>query len=338
MSESHKGSWWRSLWRWLPGILISALALWLVLRTVTWKDVGKAWAAINPGTLVLVLVFYIIAMFARALCWRIILQGRVSWLRAFFVMNEGYLLNNVFPLRVGEIGRGVILGRSSGLGFFQVLSTIIVERAYDLAIAATLLLSTLPFVLAMAWARSMAWAILSLVVVGLVSLYMMARYREPLMKWAARKGNRFSFVERWLLPKVSAVLEGFAVLTKPGLFILSFAMMVLSWGLAILEEYLILRNLVPDAAFWWLAFVLGVSALGAAVPSVAGAIGVYEAAVVGALSLVGVEPATGLAFAIVIHVIQFGCSSLFGIIGLVQEGESLSSLYQGLAAKKSQIQ
>jgi uncharacterized membrane protein YbhN (UPF0104 family) len=158
------------------------------------------------------------------------------------------------------------------------------------------------------------------------------------MKWAARKGNRFSFVERWLLPKVSAVLEGFAVLTKPGLFILSFAMMVLSWGLAILEEYLILRNLVPDAAFWWLAFVLGVSALGAAVPSVAGAIGVYEAAVVGALSLVGVEPATGLAFAIVIHVIQFGCSSLFGIIGLVQEGESLSSLYQGLAAKKSQIQ
>lgn len=345
MTPTQPGAFWRSLSRWLPGIVISVVALWLVLRSVTWQDVGKALAEINPLTLFLVIGIYIVAMCLRAMCWRTILQNRVVLLRAFFVMNEGYLLNNLFPLRIGELGRALILGRSSGLGFFQVLSTIVVERSYDLAIAASLLLGTLPMVLAlrhpgegleMEWARSLAWTILALVAAGLVGLYALARYRQPFLKWAAKISGRFTFVQQWLLPKVSAILDGFAVLTRPGAFVISFVLMAASWLLAILEEYLILKVMVPTASFWWLAFVLGVSALGAGVPSVAGAIGVYEAAVVGALSLLGVNPAKGLAFALIIHLIQLGMSSLFGIIGLVKEGESLASLYQSLTAKKSQ--
>jgi uncharacterized protein (TIRG00374 family) len=336
MSLEKKPGWLSSLRRWLPGILVSVLALWLVLRTITWQDVSKSLSEIDLAALLLALVCYFAAMLARALCWRTILQGRVTWMRTFFVMNEGYLLNNIFPLRVGELGRALILGRSSGLGFFKVLSTIMVERAYDLAIAASLLLSTLPLVLSMAWARTMSITILVLVVAGMAGLYILARYREGFLRWADKIGSRFSFVANWLLPKVSAVLDGFAVLNRPGYFILSFLLMLCSWLLAILEEYFILKSLVPGASLWWLAFVLGVSALGAAVPSVAGAIGVYEAAVVGALSLLGVDTAVGLAFAIVVHVIQLGASSVFGMIGLLQEGESLSSLYQSLTLRKSQ--
>jgi glycosyltransferase 2 family protein len=345
MTPNQPAAFWRGLRRWLPGIAISAVALWLVLRSVTWQDVGKALSEINPWTLALVLGIYIIAMSLRAMCWWTILQHRVKFSRAFFVMNEGYLLNNVFPLRIGELGRAFILGRSSGLGFLQVLSTIVVERSYDLATAASLLLGTLPMVLAlrssgegagMEWTRTVAWIILALVAAGLVGLFVIARYRQPFMQWAAKAAGRFAFIQNWVLPKVSAILDGFAVLTRPGAFVISFALMAASWILAIFEEYLILRDLVPTASLWWLAFVLGVSAIGAGVPSVAGAIGVYEAAVVGALSLLGVDPAKGLAFALIIHLIQLGMSSLFGVIGLFKEGESLASLYQSLTAKKSQ--
>ncbi len=332
--EKSKPPAWRSLLRWLPGVVISAVALWLVLRSVTWADVSRALASINLATLALVLVCYMLAMFARSLCWRMILNNQVSWPRAFFVMNEGYFLNNIFPLRIGELGRAFILGRSSGLGFFQVFSTIVVERSYDLVISSCMLLGTITLVLAMAWARTLAWGILAVVAVGLVGLYVAARYRQALFKWAVVAFARFPFVEHWLLPKINALLDGFAVLSRPRAFIFSFAIMVVSWSLAILEEYFILRDIVPGAAIWWLAFVLGVSALGAAVPSVAGAIGVYEAAAVGALSLLGVDPASGLAFALITHVIQLGMSSLFGFIGLVREGESLSSLYQKLSTRK----
>jgi hypothetical protein len=333
VNKSNKIAFWRNL---LIGIAISGVALWLVLRSISWDAFARDLLSINPWTLALALVFYLVAMSVRALCWRTILQGKVSWPRAFFIMNEGYLLNNVFPLRVGELGRAVIMGRRSGLGFFQVLSSILVERAFDMANAAILLLSTLPLVLAMAWARSMAWTILGLVIAGMVGLYFMVRYREVLMQWAARVSQRFNFITQWLLPKINSVLEGFSILTKPGAFALSFALLFLSWGLAIVEEYIILRSLVPGATMWWLAFVLGVSALGAAVPSVGGSIGVYEAAAVGALILLGVDKNSALAFAIVVHAIQLGFSSLFGFIGLTQEGESLLSFYQSLTEKKPQ--
>ena len=331
MNKSNKVAFWRNL---LIGIVISGVALWLVLRSISWNDFARDLLSINPWSLALALVIYLVAMSFRALCWRTILHGRVSWPRAFFIMNEGYLLNNVFPLRVGELGRAVIMGRRSGLGFFQVISSILIERAFDMANAAILLLGTLPLVLVMTWARPMAWTILGLVIAGLVGLYFMARYRVPLMEWAARVSHRFNFIIHWLLPKINSILEGFSILTRPGAFALSFALLFLSWSLAIVEEYIILRSLVPGAALWWLAFVLGVSSLGAAVPSVGGSIGVYEAAAVGALILLGVDKNSALAFAIVVHFIQLGFSSLFGFIGLTQEGESLLSFYRSLTERK----
>ena len=333
MNKSNKIAFWRNF---LIGIVISGVALWLVLRSISWQALGQDLLSINPGALALALGLYLVAMSIRALCWRTILQGRVSWPRAFFVMNEGYLLNNVFPLRVGELGRAVIMGRRSGLGFFQVISSILVERAFDMAIAASLLLSTLPLVLAMAWARPLAWTILGLVLAALVGLFFMVRHREALVQWAARVGQRFSFFTQWLLPKINSVLEGFSILTRPGAFALSFGLLFLSWSLAIVQEFIILRSLVPGAAIWWVAFVLAVSAIGAGVPSVGGSIGVYEAAAVGALILLGVDKNSALAFAIVVHAIQLGLSSLFGFIGLTQEGESLLSFYQSLTNKKTQ--
>ncbi|HEX7434754.1 MAG TPA: lysylphosphatidylglycerol synthase transmembrane domain-containing protein, partial [Anaerolineaceae bacterium] len=139
---------WNNMKRWLPGVLISAFVFWLILRNISWPKVGAALALISPAAIAVVIVLYFISLAARVLCWQTLLQRKVPFKRTFFVMGEGYLLNNVFPLRVGELGRAVLLSRDKGLGFFQVLSTIVVERAYDMAIAASLLLGTLPFVLA----------------------------------------------------------------------------------------------------------------------------------------------------------------------------------------------
>jgi uncharacterized protein (TIRG00374 family) len=80
---------------------------------------------------------------------------------------------------------------------------------------------------------------------------------------------------------------------------------------------------------------MSAAALGAAVPSAPAGLGVFEGFTVGALSLVGVDPAKGLAFAILAHLISFTFSNIMGVIGLIREGESISSLYQRLFAKKT---
>jgi uncharacterized protein (TIRG00374 family) len=326
---------WTNLIRWLPGILISGLALWLVLRNVSLQNLAQSLALVSPASLILVISLYLISLGLRALCWQILLQRKAPFSRVFFVLSEGYLLNNLLPLRVGELGRAALLGRDKGLGVFRVLSTIIVERAYDLAIAASLVLMTLPLVLNMESSRTLAILILALVVLGLFALYWLARYREQLQSLLTRLGNRFTFINRWILPKLGAVLDGFSVLTRPEYFAISLALMLLSWGSIILEEFIILRSLVPQAPLWWIGFVMSAAALGAAVPSAPAGLGVFEGFTVGALSLVGVDPAKGLAFAILAHLISFTFSNIMGVIGLIREGESISSLYQRLFAKKT---
>ena len=58
----------------------------------------------------------------------------------FFADGEGYLLNNFLPFRLGELGRAFLLSRKSGMTFSEILPTIIIERAVDLAFSAAILL------------------------------------------------------------------------------------------------------------------------------------------------------------------------------------------------------
>ncbi|HEX7434440.1 MAG TPA: lysylphosphatidylglycerol synthase transmembrane domain-containing protein, partial [Anaerolineaceae bacterium] len=208
------------------------------------------------------------------------------------------------------------------------------ERAYDMAIAASLLLGTLPFVLAMKSSKTLAIGILILVIAGLVALYAMARYRERVESLAAKVGERWPFFTKWILPQVESILDGFAVLTRPEYFALSLGLMVLSWGLALVQDYILLHSLVPQGAIWWIGFVLAAGALGAAIPSAPAGLGVFEAAAIGALSLFGVEYEKAFAFAICAHLISLIFSSLIGVIGLTLEGENISSLYQSLVNRK----
>jgi uncharacterized protein (TIRG00374 family) len=335
MKSAKMRSLWLGLRRWLPGLIISGVALWLVFRTISWKDVGQALTSISISTLLLAIVLYLVSMLIRALCWQTLLQRKVPFKRAFFVMNEGYMLNNIFPFRLGEIGRAVIMGNNSPVGILPVFSTIIVERSYDLAISSILLLSTLPLALAMDWARPFALGILGLVIAALISLLVMARYKARVVVWLGKLPLRWSFYRNWILPKIDAILEGFIILTRPQFFFGSLFLMLTSWSLAILEDFVLLRNLIPAAPLWWVGFVLSASALGAGLPSVAAAIGVFEGAVVGTLSLLGVSTSTGLAFALVVHAIQFTFSTGIGAIGLMMEGENLSNLYHRLIVRKS---
>ena len=323
-----------SLWGWLPGLVVSLLAIWLLLRLVSLEQLAAAFQTINLAVVPLAILFYFLGMLTRAFAWQTLLQRRVSYIRVVFTLNEGYLLNNIFPLRIGELGRAFLLGRSSGLGMLPVLSTIVVERSFDMAIAAGLLLATLPLALQMDWARPVAWIILLLVIGGLVALHLMARFHVQVESFLVRLGSRQRWLGGWLVPKILLLLDGFEVLTNLRLFLISLAAMVVSWGLAITENWILLRGIVPDAPFWWAAFIIGVTSLGIALPSVSGAVGVLEAAVVAALVILKVDPSIALAYAIVLHAIHFFLSSAVGMVGFIRDGESLTNVYRELRFRK----
>ena len=132
----------------------------------------------------------------------------------FLTLNEGYLLNNLLPFRLGEVARAFLLGRKAGLDFWLVMSTILIERALDLLMAAALLLITVPFVVGASWAAQAAVAAGGIVAFGLVFLYLLARSRDQALAQFERLSVRWPLLNRLGGRVLPAFLSGLGVLNN----------------------------------------------------------------------------------------------------------------------------
>lgn len=321
-------NWRKEALRWLPGVLLSALAVLALLQFASFQELGSALSAVHPGWLVFTAAVFLVSLLARGLAWWTILQRKVSLGRATMTLTQGYLLSNLFPFRLGELGRAILLNRLAGLSAYFVLSTIVIERLFDLALAAGLLLATLPLVFGADWARPAALISLGIVLVGLVGLYLLARNRQRWLPGIGRWLNRWPRLAERLLPRLDAVLDGLGALTDLRQFSAALAWMLVSWALAVVEYFVLLKVMIPQAEWWWGLFVLGAAAAGVAVPSAPSAVGIYEGAIVGALVLLGAGAGgAALAYAVLLHLTHFALTCTIGFIGLAVDGFSLGKLY-----------
>jgi len=318
----------------VPGLLVSALSLAVVFYIADLQKLSQALRLADYRLIALSFVTTLIWLLVRTAVWRTLLQDRAPASMVFFSLNEGYLLNNLLPFRLGEIGRAFLLGRKAGLDFWQVLSTIVIERILDLAFAAVLLLATLPYVVGASWARQAALGAGGLMVAGLAFLYLLARNRQTVLAIFQRATQRFPVLARLGGKVIPAMLDGLAVLTDGWRFLRAVGWMLLDWGVGIAQYVLLLQAFFPGGRAVWAAFALGVAALGVAAPSSPGAVGVFEASVVGALSLFGLDASVALALAITLHLVQVLTTGVFGAYALAREGESLLGLYRKLLDRR----
>jgi hypothetical protein len=125
------------------------------------------------------------------------------------------------------------------------------------------------------------------------------------------------------------------VLTDSKLFLKALGWEGLNWLAAILQYYVLMWAFFPHPTPLSALFALGVGALGIAAPSSPGAIGVFEAALVGALIVFGLDPSAATAYALTTHSFSYILTGLIGGYALYTDGESLSSLYMRLGKMKS---
>ena len=316
--------------RWMPGLIISTIAIILLIRFSNWPEVLESLSGIDLNWFFPALAFFIVSLGLRALSWMIMLQKKVNYGRVFLTLNEGYLLNNIFPFRLGEIGRAFLLSETSKLSGFFVLSTIAIERTYDLAIAASLFLATLPYVFSMDYGQSIAVSVLVIGLIGLLTMFVMARNRT----WIKGKLDEFSLrrflIRDRIVPRIDALLDGLGVLASLDQFLLSLILMIVSWIFGGLELLFLAKSFGVDLEIWMVGFIVGVISIGIAIPSAPAGLGVFEAAAVGAFSLLGLSTSAGLAIAVVSHFISITITGLIGMYGIFRDGESISGLYQQL--------
>ncbi len=308
----------------------------MVFSLIDLHKLGQAIEQADVRFLLLGICSEMLWVAVRGKVWRTLLQNKASYKDAFITVNEGYLLNNILPFRLGELGRAFLIGRKAKLDFWQAIPSILIERALDLAIAVGIFLCTLPFVIGISWAREAALVIGLVVLVGLVGIYIVARNRQPVLSWIDRAGERWSLVKKLTGQRVVAFFDGLAIITDARLFLAALGWEGLNWLVSILQFYLIMRAYFVSPQILWVIFALGVGSLGIAAPSSPGAIGVFEAVLVGALVVFGLDASPATAFALSLHAINYAVTGLIGGYGLYKDGESLSSLYSRLGKMRSE--
>jgi hypothetical protein len=125
----------------LVGLAITAVTLWFVLRDVSFAALLRDIARANLAVLLIPSIpAYLASLYVRALRWRhlTLAVARIERGAVFRATSVGFMVNNVFPLRMGEVVRAWYLGRESGVSSAAIFGTVIVERLIDAAVVLSL--------------------------------------------------------------------------------------------------------------------------------------------------------------------------------------------------------
>lgn len=309
-------------------LLISALAIWLVIRKLDFKAVGDAFSQLSSGSILLIVLCFLVGLLLRSVTCYIILGGKLSYSHVFWGMNLGYLLNTIVPLRLGEFGRAAFLTERSDhkVGYLEVLASILAERILDLLVGFSFLLFCLLFLIENESLNQIAVIGIFLLAILIGLIFYTTRNRKRVVLWLNDHFSKSEFLTRKVNPRVEQLLNGFEYFTRPGRFLSAFFILAISWSFSMIEYGILQRAILPNPEWWWPMLVNTASAFLNALPSAPGGLGVFEAGTVGAYALVGIGKEPALAIALVVHSVQIVIPAMLGVIALLLSGQTLGAL------------
>lgn len=319
------------------GLLVSAVCLWLAVRSAPLDELGALLGEVRYAWIVPSVLATIFSLWGRGCRWRALLAERGSRAEYFWAQGIGSLLTNVFPLRAGEAGRVVIVSRRTSIPLVQVGASLVVERAADLTavlglLAALLLLMDVP------WAVTATGLVLAAGLTGawlgvIVLLAAGSRLTGLAEAVAGRLPGRLGALamESW-----QHLLESLAPLRNGRVVWQVVLWSLVIWGVSVVSVWASIEAVVPGAGPIEPAFALTAIALGVSLPSSPGFIGVFQ--LIGQQALVAPFPerytlASALMIAVLNHAVYYVTTTTLGAVGLARLGLSLKSVRPGEPAE-----
>lgn len=115
-------------------VILTLLFLFLAFKNVDLKESFLLIANTSILWLILYVIVFYLSHYIRALRWKIMVHSvkkDISTFNLFSAVMIGYGVNCVIP-RLGEIYRGLFIGRWEGLSRTTMLGTVVIERIIDI--------------------------------------------------------------------------------------------------------------------------------------------------------------------------------------------------------------
>jgi hypothetical protein len=318
-------------WQFWVGALISVLFIWLALRGLRleefWDSVKQAnYIWLLPGIGV-----YFIGVWVRAWRWHYLLKPikEIPTRTMFPITTIGYMGNNIYPARAGEVLRAVILKRREGVSVSASLATIIVERIFDGVVMLAFVFVNLPELAKLTSASGFIGNIQQVAVIGTgVFLGALAVFLLAAMFPQTTSKVGLWFIQR-LLPQrlhtkvislMNKFLDGLASLRSPLNVLMVFFTSVIIWLLETGKYWFVMHAFNFNVSFFALMLMNGIVNLATTIPSAPGYIGTFDAPGIAVLTAYGVDQATAAGYTLTLHVALWLPITLLGAYYLTREG------------------
>lgn len=266
----------------------------------------------------------------KAIRWRMLLQplGDFRPLQDLLPSTlVGFAFNNVLPAHLGEFVRVFVFSRKTGLPKTAVLTSIVLERIFDVIAILTFLM------LGLLWVKSAdidprvtasAMVLGAAVTAGLICAAIYLIWTGPVVALIEGILNRLPLVPEFVKHKVALLLEtgaaGLGALRNgrllAGILVTSF----LQWILNGFSIHLALWAFGIEVSLMVSAIVLGVTAVGVTVPSSPGYFGVIQFCFLLVLRLFVDDTEAVFAASIYYHIMQWIPVTFLGMFFFLKSG------------------
>jgi len=318
----------------IAGALISGGLLVKALWNVDFKALGGALSHASLPYASLLLVGMVLTLTLRALRWRMLLPAKGATLFTYFkLVTMGLAVNNVLPLRLGEVARALFASEKLKLPLITVFASIFIERLLDAFTILALFLGFSARHAELVWVSRMRTALFPLFG-AIAAAFVAAYFVEALL---ARSAVLTSALKR--RPKLHRLFDqlmlGFRPLkTLAAVQILGIGLLL--WiadignywagGLAI--------DLGQPLPFSYAAVVLASAGFATVVPTLPGYIGAFELVVSESLKPLGVAKEQAFGYAVLVHMVAYLSTTALGMWFLYSDGTSLMDVWRKAQEKR----
>ena len=320
-------------WQFWLGLAVSVVFLFFALRGLNLEEVWIDLRSANYLWLIPSVAVYFLAVLVRTWRWDYLLRPlkRIPVRRLFPVVVIGYMGNNIFPWRIGEVLRAYVLKRNEQVSISSSLATVVVERIFDGLVMLLFVFVALPTAPFLSEALRFTVVVGSLIFLGalLVFLFLAARpataahLYNPLIDHLIP--HRFrdklrGFIERFMV--------GLAALRDFKHVIMIFFTSVLIWLLETVKYWFVMHAFGLELSFFTLMLMNGVVNLATTLPAAPGYISTFDASGIWVLEAFGVVKARATAYTVVLHVALWLPITLLGFYYMIREGLRWGDLSQ----------
>ncbi len=300
-------------WQFWVGIIISAGFLYLSLSGLKLGDVwqtmqGARYAWLLPGVAV-----YFVGVWVRSWRWHYMLRPlkKIPTSTMFPIVTIGYMGNNIYPARAGEVLRAIILKQRENVPVSASLATVIVERIFDGVVMLGFVFINLPElarlthdsgVIGKIDIRTLA-LVGSIAFIGALLVFLLAamfpRATErlldrllPVLPLRLRARTRDLALR---------FLTGLEALRSPVEALMIFFTTVLIWLLETAKYWFVMHAFNFEISFFGLMLMNGIVNLATTLPSAPGYVGTFDAPGIAVLVGYNVAPEIAAGYTLVLH-------------------------------------